>query len=75
MFEHIEKLRRAPEPAKQRVVAFVTIAAVAVITILWFALSLPNFFRKGAFNLAPAAASTTPAVATDTPPIQAPFSE
>lgn len=55
MLEKLEKIRKAPKEAREKMVALVTIVCVGAITLVWFLLSLPTFFRKDTFHLIPAA--------------------
>lgn len=73
MLEKLEQLRRAPYAVRERVTALVTIAAVALITLIWFGFFATSFFS--AFNKPPL---TTSSAATTTPQagaIRPPFSQ
>lgn len=45
-FDTIERLRKAPKRERERLVALVTIVSVALITAIWFAFTVPTFFRQ-----------------------------
>jgi hypothetical protein len=75
MLERINKLRKAPEPVKERVVGFITILAVIIVTAIWFFFSVPSFFKKGSSQTAPSVATSTSEDAANVDPsgLKAPF--
>jgi len=71
MLKTLEKLRRAPYKARERVTAVITIAIVAGITVVWFIFFIFSLFSRD-FS-PPSSAGTASGVATSS--LEAPFSE
>ena len=45
MLENLDKLRKAPQPVKERLVSVITVSFVVVITAVWFLFSIHVFFK------------------------------
>jgi len=50
LLDTLEKARKAPPKAKERLVAIISISVMAVITVIWFLFTLSSFFKNGLPN-------------------------
>ncbi|MBI3573770.1 hypothetical protein HY090_01860 [Candidatus Kaiserbacteria bacterium] len=77
MFEKIDKLRKAPQPVKEKLVSLITISIVAAVTVVWFSFTVSSFFKKSPTPPTPvsAAASSTSQTQSNTGKVEikAPF--